>query len=122
MHAQQRERLILAALDPSGFVSYRELEASLDASPATIRRDLSRLEREGRIQRVHGGAKLPETAADSAGLRLTGTPFDQSITQNLAAKQAIGRAAAALCAPGEAERSISSRLDRLLLMRGNPRA
>ncbi|MET0589245.1 MAG: DeoR/GlpR family DNA-binding transcription regulator [Novosphingobium sp.] len=101
MHATERERLILEALRPSGFISYRDLEAHLGASPATIRRDLSRLEESGRIERVHGGAKLPSKGdADGMG-RLTGTPFDLSITQNLAAKRAIGKAAAALCDPGE---------------------
>ncbi len=101
MHAEERERLILAAMSESGFVSYRELEGTLDASPATIRRDLSRLEAQGRIVRVHGGAKLAEKNGRDTQFRLTGTPFDQSITQNLAAKRAIGKAAAALCAPGE---------------------
>lgn len=101
MHAAERERLILAAMVPSGFVSYRELEGALEASPATIRRDLTRLEAEGRIARVHGGAKLVEDKDAAGQPRLIGTPFDQSITQNLAAKQAIGKAAAALCAPGE---------------------
>lgn len=101
MHAEERERLILAAMAPSGFVSYRELEAALDASPATIRRDLTRLENEGRIARVHGGAKLVEEKDDASQPRLIGTPFDQSITQNLAAKRAIGKAAASLCTPGE---------------------
>ncbi|RVU04073.1 DeoR/GlpR transcriptional regulator [Novosphingobium umbonatum] len=104
MHATERERLILEALAPSGFISYRELEAKLEASPATIRRDLTRLEAEGLLQRVHGGAKLPDATAPDApatGVQLLGTPFDQSITQNLAAKQTIGRAAAALCDPGE---------------------
>ncbi len=96
MHAAERERLIIEALGPRGFVSYRALEAQLQASPATIRRDLSRLEAQGRLTRVHGGAKLAEGPA-----RLSGTPFDQAITQNLAAKQAIGRAAAALCEAGE---------------------
>jgi len=101
MHAAERERLILAAMRPHGFVSYRDLESRLDASPATIRRDLARLEEQGRIVRVHGGAKLPGDARAEAAPRLAGTPFAQSITQNLAAKQAIGRAAAALCEPGE---------------------
>lgn len=101
MHAAERERLILASMAQSGFVSYRELEGALDASPATIRRDLTRLETEGRIARVHGGAKLVEDKDDTGQPRLIGTPFDQSITQNLAAKRAIGKAAAALCAPGE---------------------
>ena len=101
MHAQQRERLILDAVGVSGFVTYRDLEAQLDASPATIRRDLTRLESEGRITRVHGGAKLTDADNAEAAPRLSGTPFAQSITQNLAAKQAIGKAAAALCQPGE---------------------
>ncbi len=101
MHSAERERLILKAIEPNGFVSYRDLEATLDASPATIRRDLSRLESEGLITRVHGGARLPEEAKAAGALRLSGTPFDQSITQNLAAKQAIGKAAAALINPGE---------------------
>lgn len=101
MHATEREKLILEALRPTGFISYRDLEAHLRASPATIRRDLSRLEESGRIERVHGGAKLPSDGdADSMG-RLTGTPFDLSITQNVAAKRTIGKAAAALCQPGE---------------------
>ncbi len=100
MHAAERERHILEAMRPTGFVSYRDLEVLLDASPATIRRDLARLEADAHIVRVHGGAKLPESA-ESAALRLGGVPFDESITQNLAAKEAIGRAAAALCTPGE---------------------
>ena len=85
MHATERERLILAILAPTGFVTYRNLEARLVASPATIRRDLAKLESDGRIARVHGGA-----------------PFDLAITRNLLAKQAIGRAAAALCERGAA--------------------
>ena len=99
MHAEERERRIAEALSATGFVSYRELERLLDASPATIRRDLTRLEEAGHIVRVHGGAKLPQ--AGEPALQLGGIPFDQSITQNLAAKQAIGRAAAALVLPGE---------------------
>ena len=100
MHAAERERRIFEALRPTGFVSYRDLEVLLDASPATIRRDLTRLEEAGQIVRVHGGAKLPE-GDEVNGPRLLGTSFDQNITQNLAAKQAIGKAAAALCQPGE---------------------
>jgi DeoR family ulaG and ulaABCDEF operon transcriptional repressor len=109
MHATERERLILAALIPTGFVTYRDLESRLDASPATIRRDLARLESAGQIVRVHGGAQAAEGAdgpadapRDGRGLRLTGTPFDLAITRNVPAKRAIGRAAAALCQPGEA--------------------
>lgn len=102
MHAAEREKVIVEALQGTGFVTYRELEALLDASPATIRRDLARLEEEGRIVRVHGGAKQAEgTPRTAPVLQLAGTPFDQSITRNIAAKRAIGAAAAALCEPGE---------------------
>lgn len=106
MHASEREDLIIEAMGRTGFISYRDLEALLDASPATIRRDLARLEEAGRITRVHGGAKLaqaapPASPAGESPLQLAGTPFDLAITQNLAAKQAIGRTAAALCEPGE---------------------
>lgn len=101
MHSTQRERLILEAVTATGFVTYRALEARLEASPATIRRDLTRLEEEGLIVRVHGGAKLPQEQKDEREGSLAGTPFAQSILQNLPAKQAIGRAAAALCRPGE---------------------
>lgn len=103
MHAAEREKLILSAMEPTGFISYRDLEARLDASPATIRRDLTRLEERRVIVRVHGGAKLVDPGAGRQDhvLQLTGTPFDQSITINLAQKQAIGRAAAALCLRGE---------------------
>lgn len=101
MHATERERLILAAMAQSGFVSYRELEAAMDASPATIRRDLTRLESAGHLIRLHGGAKLVEAKENAPDQHLVGTPFDESITQNRAAKRAIGKAAAALCASGE---------------------
>lgn len=100
MHATERERAILDAMQPTGFISYRDLELRLNASPATIRRDLARLEASERIERVRGGAKLRGDEAP-APARLFGTPFAQSITENLAGKQAIGRAAASLCMPRE---------------------
>ena len=106
MHAAEREKLILEALGQTGFVTYRDLESSLQASPATIRRDLARLEENGAIERVHGGAKLgaqlgseKKEGALVAGLQ--GTPFEKSIALNRSAKQAIGKAAASLCQPSE---------------------
>lgn len=102
MHASERQQLILEAARRTGFVSYRDLESRLDASPATIRRDLAHLESDGSIVRVHGGARLTRDAPhDHRATALAGMPFDESITRHLAAKQAIGRAAAALCESGE---------------------
>lgn len=103
MHAAERESAILSILDDRGFVSFRDLETRLDASPATLRRDLERMARGGIIERVHGGAKLVAKArdADSAN-RLSGSPFHENVEKRKREKRAIGRAAAKLCMPGEA--------------------
>lgn len=103
MHAAEREEIILNALCQTGFATYRNLESKVEASPATIRRDLARLEKEGKIVRLHGGAKSvdPSTSAAGEAPGLAGTPFEKSLQQHIAAKRAIGEAAAALCKPGE---------------------
>jgi DeoR family ulaG and ulaABCDEF operon transcriptional repressor len=101
-HAAEREAVILAMLRERGFVAFRDLERDIGASPATLRRDLERLAAIGRITRVHGGARIVESAQGHAPLPgLQGVPFHENIGRNTAAKQAIGRAAAALCSPGE---------------------
>ncbi|HEY1075444.1 MAG TPA: DeoR/GlpR family DNA-binding transcription regulator [Fontimonas sp.] len=101
MHAAERERLILKLIEDRGFLSFQELERQVEASPATLRRDLDKLESAGRIARVRGGAQLPEGATRADVPRLRGAPFDQNVGRHRAAKQAIGRAAAALCRPRE---------------------
>lgn len=104
MHATEREGLILDLLAPSGFASYRDIERRLDASPATIRRDLERLAEAGRIERVRGGAKLSRSPAPGAPAlpdQLLGVPFHENIARNRLQKEAIGRVAAGLCDPGE---------------------
>jgi DeoR family ulaG and ulaABCDEF operon transcriptional repressor len=57
----------------------------------------------GRIRRVRGGAQLAEDAADAnkAPAHLLGVPFHENIGRHRAEKEAIGRAAAALCTHGE---------------------
>jgi len=104
MHASQRDSAILGLLQSDGFVSFRQLCQRLDASSATIRRDLERLEVEGRLARVRGGAKLTAEAAAAAAAaeRLLGAPFEINRTRHAGQKAAIGRAAAALCQRGEA--------------------
>lgn len=103
MHSNEREELILKLLSEKGFVSFRELDKRVVGSSATIRRDLERLAADGRLTRVHGGAKRVEAA--EAGVMpshsLAGVPFHQNIHLNLLEKQAIGKAAAGLCQPGE---------------------
>ena len=104
MHANERDDIILGVIAAKGFVSFRELEGKLDGSPATIRRDLERLAGEGKLVRLRGGAKGVGDAEGNAlasTLHLAGAPFHENIGRNRGAKAAIGKAAAALCLPGE---------------------
>ncbi len=106
MHANEREVLILTLLSERGFVSFRDLEKRIAGSPATIRRDLERLAQEQRLTRVRGGIKANGTVAAqpnalASALHLAGVPFHENIARNTPEKQAIGKAAAAFCTPGE---------------------
>ena len=56
MRRAQRLDGILAQLASNGSVSVRELTETLDASPATVRRDLELLEEQKLLSRSHGGA------------------------------------------------------------------
>ncbi len=54
----QRAKRILQVLLAHGNISVDELAEQLEASPASVRRDLTRLEQRGLVHRTHGGAKL----------------------------------------------------------------
>lgn len=99
MKAEQRGKDILKELRHKGSVSLEELVTSLKASPASVRRDLAKLEKKGLVRRTHGGATLVEP--------LLYEPFRydslfQSREQHRAAeKRRIGIAAADLIAENE---------------------
>lgn len=56
MYAAERQQHILDLAQVEGRVEVNALAESLDVTPETIRRDLTSLERVGRLRRVHGGA------------------------------------------------------------------
>ena len=56
MIAEERLGLIVSAVNERGTVSVPELMDMLDASESTIRRDLLKLDSQGRLNKVHGGA------------------------------------------------------------------
>jgi DeoR family ulaG and ulaABCDEF operon transcriptional repressor len=102
MHAAEREQAILELLRDRDFISFSELDRRLDASQATLRRDLGRLEAVGKIVRVRGGARLTQSEGSQSDQgHLHGVPFLENIALHRAEKEAIGKAAAALCVPGE---------------------
>lgn len=102
MHASERDRIILNQLKERGFVSYRELAFRLPASPATLRRDLDRLQKNGKLIRVRGGAQLADAVTADAPLALSPPRTADNPDTCQTAKKAIGREAASQCMPGEA--------------------
>ena len=58
MIPKQRREAIIEALNQRGYISVDELAKQLYVSPATVRRDLSELEKEGFLNRTHGGASF----------------------------------------------------------------
>ena len=87
MDADERIQHILDLLAAKDELSNAELAGRLGVSEMTIRRDLSQLEGEGLLRRVHGGAT-----------RVVGSsiepPFAMRARQHLDAKRAIGAAIA----------------------------
>jgi DeoR family ulaG and ulaABCDEF operon transcriptional repressor len=103
MLEQQRHRLILDLLEERTFVRLQEFVDALDASPATIRRDIGKLAGEGRLQKIHGGAQLPDAAVRSSAVQtpLRGSSFRVNLERHVAEKRAIAERAVALCQDGE---------------------
>jgi DeoR family fructose operon transcriptional repressor len=86
--AQRRER-IQEYLETNKIVRMDDLVAMLDTSEATVRRDLEWLEREGIVERTHGGAILSQ--------RLTLEPeYIQRAQKHPEEKRLIGEMAASL--------------------------
>jgi len=102
MLEQQRHRAILDLLEERRFVRLQELVEAMNASPATIRRDINKLAAEGRLVRIHGGAQLPEpAAAPGVAQQLQGSAFLLNLERQVAQKRAIARRAVELCRDGE---------------------
>jgi DeoR/GlpR family transcriptional regulator of sugar metabolism len=86
----RRRQEILRAIR-SGATHVTELATSFGVSEMTVRRDLDELAREGRIERVRGGAVSVSVEP----------PFDETVIERFDAKDAIGAAAAALVKDGQ---------------------
>jgi DeoR family ulaG and ulaABCDEF operon transcriptional repressor len=98
MHESERHRLILSVLQERPMATVRELVALTDSSEATIRRDISTLDRKSKLRRMRGGAEAIEPAAMPG---LVGRTFAYNKGINVGRKRAIARAAVELCADGD---------------------
>jgi DeoR/GlpR family transcriptional regulator of sugar metabolism len=94
VRAAERHLKIREALSAADFVDSATLRAWLKASEATIRRDLERLEAEGALRRVHGGAVSVQPHDKLLDFAWLHTRFAEE-------KARIGRAAAALFEDGQ---------------------
>jgi DeoR/GlpR family transcriptional regulator of sugar metabolism len=90
-----RRQQILSLVRERRRLSVDALAERFGASRETIRRDLAALNEQGLIRRVHG------KAVPARGVGLAEGPFSARMTENLAAKRRIARAAAGLFGPGD---------------------
>jgi DeoR/GlpR family transcriptional regulator of sugar metabolism len=92
MLPQRRYELIVRSLRADGPTAVGTLAERLGVSPATVRRDLVHLHREGRLTRVHGGA---------VSVNDNDEPFAQVATVRVREKDAIAARCAELIKDGD---------------------
>jgi DeoR/GlpR family transcriptional regulator of sugar metabolism len=90
----KRQKMILHLLEQRENARVSELSDLLGVSVATIRRDLNKLREMGEIERFHGGAVISLPSAPEP-------PVIQRSGENIAEKERIGKAAAALVQDGD---------------------
>ena len=83
----ERQQKILRIIEEQGGATVEELVQRLYASAPTIRRDLTALEKSGRIKKVYGGA-MPLTAANRE-IPLDVREQSQSTAKDRMAMQAV---------------------------------
>ncbi|RLJ58863.1 DeoR family transcriptional regulator [Litoreibacter meonggei] len=93
MKKHKRQTKLIELVRKREEVSVEELALLLEASRETVRRDLSQLSDDGKIQKVHGGATLPRVLGEGH--------FQQRMSENVDAKMKIAKAAVGLFKPGE---------------------
>src|SRR5207302_10399859 len=94
MQPEERQHRVAEYLQKVEFASLEEIARQVDASPSTIRRDLTILEGSGTVRRTHGGARIVTPKTDEF-------TFSARDTHQLAEKEAIGRACAELIQPNQ---------------------
>jgi DeoR family glycerol-3-phosphate regulon repressor len=90
---RDRRAKIAELIDQQGQAGVDDLAETFDVSAETIRRDLSDLAEEGRVQKIHGGAKKMRFDAEGS--------FQQRMSENASAKALIGQKLAGLVRPGQ---------------------
>jgi DeoR/GlpR family transcriptional regulator of sugar metabolism len=98
MIASARSLYILNQLMQRGIIDYKGIAQELGISEATARRDFEKLERQGRLKRVQGGAMRSSDLQDTPNVELT---MRSKRMLDAREKLAVSRAAAAEVRDGE---------------------
>jgi len=93
VHQSARQAAILRNLDLHGSCTVAGLAAQFEVAGETIRRDIKVMANKGLVERVHGGAVLPDLFREP--------DFQKRLNRNAEAKKAIARAAAAQVRDGD---------------------
>ena len=94
MHPEERQAKVESYLQKAEFASLEELAGHVGVSISTVRRDLTALETKKAVRRTHGGARTLQPKTDEF-------VFNVRDTHQVAEKEAIGEACAALIEPGQ---------------------
>jgi DeoR family transcriptional regulator, ulaG and ulaABCDEF operon transcriptional repressor len=94
----ERQKLILKIVQERSIVSISDLVEMLEASDATLRRDVNAMAERGELRRIRGGAEAIRPRHEA---HLVGRPFALSRDIHVPQKRAIARAAAALIEDGD---------------------
>lgn len=102
MLEKQRHKLLLDILDEQQFVSVNDLSTQLNASEATIRRDITKLSKQGQLRKIRGGAEVLKVQ-DRRVRRphISSAAFLAAKEQRADVKRLIAQEAVKLCEDGE---------------------
>ncbi|HEY0801104.1 MAG TPA: DeoR/GlpR family DNA-binding transcription regulator, partial [Steroidobacteraceae bacterium] len=93
MFAPERHNAITKIVREQRRLNFADLQKRVNVSPATLRRDLTELEKVGEIIRVHGGVMDPSYVRSEIS-------FDERLFRNSSAKKAIAAKAGSLIPRG----------------------
>ena len=99
MLEKHRQQLIVNILEQRQFASVRSLTQLLNASEATIRRDITKMSNRGEITKIRGGAESISKMKKKKNISSSSFILDK--TKNAKTKKLIAKRAVELCANGD---------------------
>lgn len=95
MNETQRHHEILSLLKENQIINVSFITKHFDISPATARRDIAKLDEQGKLKKIRNGAERIEEK------RLRWSPLNINSTDHYEEKSQIAMKAAELCQPGD---------------------